>query len=450
MKKLTEIKVFGLLEQYTYKVKLVSDSSITMIFAPNGTGKTKLLQLINSVFKNDYLALFELPFEVVEFKFHDNDFLKVSKVVNDKDSEVKDYLTYDIVNNSSSDCFKVQFIKDIPNLTTISRRLPFLRRINKKEWYDFNNKRKLQLNDIMEEYEEIFNVSFNVDEEKRDLIKNFISVHLIETNRLHDIRSYNSNRHNSFINDRYEELEFDTVNSLSDAIRVLISNKLNEFASVSQELDRTFPSRLVSRMKLNENTINVNYIMDKLERLENYRQKLSRIGLLDSQSETFQGFSENPDMYIANVLELYIEDTEKKLSVFNDLEKRITLFIKIINERYNDKQLEIDKNEGFIIKLRNGRKLKNINQLSSGEQHTLVMFFNLLFESEPNTLVLIDEPEISLHIEWQQSFLEDIKLISELTRVEFIVATHSPDIMNGNFELCVGLEDLGEKNDEES
>lgn len=64
-----------------------------------------------------------------------------------------------------------------------------------------------------------------------------------------------------------------------------------------------------------------------------------------------------------------------------------------------------------------------------------------LFKSQPNSLILIDEPEISLHIAWQQQFLEDMQAISDVTEVNIIIATHSPDIINGRWDLTTGLEE---------
>ena len=56
--------------------------------------------------------------------------------------------------------------------------------------------------------------------------------------------------------------------------------------------------------------------------------------------------------------------------------------------------------------------------------------FDLLFNVKAGSLVLIDEPEISLHVSWQLKFISDVEKISELSNFQFIVATHSPQIIN--------------------
>ncbi len=46
-------------------------------------------------------------------------------------------------------------------------------------------------------------------------------------------------------------------------------------------------------------------------------------------------------------------------------------------------------------------------------------------------LVLIDEPEISLHIEWQMAFVDDIRAALRESSIDVLMATHSPSIAQG-------------------
>jgi predicted ATPase len=52
---------------------------------------------------------------------------------------------------------------------------------------------------------------------------------------------------------------------------------------------------------------------------------------------------------------------------------------------------------------------------------------------------LIDEPEISLHVDWQLQFLEDIKNVISLSPFDVLLATHSPLIINRRWDLTVEL-----------
>ena len=71
-----------------------------------------------------------------------------------------------------------------------------------------------------------------------------------------------------------------------------------------------------------------------------------------------------------------------------------------------------------------------------------MLFYELLFKSKSSALILIDEPEVSLHISWQNCFIEDLKEIATLNNLRFIIATHSPDIISNNWDLKVELKGL--------
>jgi hypothetical protein len=67
----------------------------------------------------------------------------------------------------------------------------------------------------------------------------------------------------------------------------------------------------------------------------------------------------------------------------------------------------------------------NLANLSSGEKHILKLFIEALLAEENSTI--IDEPELSLHIDWQRPLIENMRLLNPLT--QYILATHSPEIM---------------------
>jgi len=67
------------------------------------------------------------------------------------------------------------------------------------------------------------------------------------------------------------------------------------------------------------------------------------------------------------------------------------------------------------------------------------MLYNLLFEVRPGTLVLLDEPELSLHVAWAKHFIKDLQRIVVLSDIDVVVATHSPDLINDRWDLTVEL-----------
>jgi predicted ATP-binding protein involved in virulence len=100
--------------------------------------------------------------------------------------------------------------------------------------------------------------------------------------------------------------------------------------------------------------------------------------------------------------------------------------------------MTISKKDGFSF-TGSGDKQIPLENLSSGEQHELVLFYELLFKVDQNSLVLLDEPELSLHIVWQQQFLRDLEEITKLTGFDILMATHSPQIIYDRWDLTVEL-----------
>lgn len=67
------------------------------------------------------------------------------------------------------------------------------------------------------------------------------------------------------------------------------------------------------------------------------------------------------------------------------------------------------------------------------------MIYELLFKVKSSSLILIDEPELSLHVAWQKKFISDIQKIQTLKNMTFVIATHSPQIINDKWSLVQDL-----------
>ena len=80
-------------------------------------------------------------------------------------------------------------------------------------------------------------------------------------------------------------------------------------------------------------------------------------------------------------------------------------------------------------------------QLSSGEKQMLAILLTVLVEDDQPYVLFMDEPEVSLHIEWQKRLID---LIMELNpNVQIILTTHSPAvIMNGWVDKVTEVEDI--------
>jgi predicted ATP-binding protein involved in virulence len=227
------------------------------------------------------------------------------------------------------------------------------------------------------------------------------------------------------------------IHEYSDELARTLQKKLAESGELSQSLDRTFPARLLKRIY--EKGPSELELSEKLAELERRREKLRAAGLLDEQKEMPLLPTEKLGEETRDVLAVYVEDAEKKLGVFDELARKIELFQGIINSRFLYKKLHISRRSGLVFTTLAGEPLP-LGALSSGEQQEVVLLYELLFRLKPNSLVLIDEPEISLHVAWQKKFLEDLTKITELASFDVLIATHSPQIIHKRWDLTVELD----------
>ncbi|MBP3620037.1 MAG: AAA family ATPase [Clostridia bacterium] len=139
-------------------------------------------------------------------------------------------------------------------------------------------------------------------------------------------------------------------------------------------------------------------------------------------------------------LSVYITELIKPLNLLQPLYKKMKLFSEIFNERnkITNKTIRFNAPDGISV-LCNGKNLP-LNCLSSGEKNDIVLFYKLIFASEAGETILIDEPEISLHIEWQETFIDRLLEICKLNKLNALVATHSPYIINSHDNLLAKQE----------
>jgi predicted ATPase len=118
----------------------------------------------------------------------------------------------------------------------------------------------------------------------------------------------------------------------------------------------------------------------------------------------------------------------------------ITKLIDSVNAFYRDtgKELQIDA-VGQLSILRPDKKQAPIEALSSGERQLLIIFAHLLFNpfGSRSNIFIIDEPELSLHLKWQERFVSSAIAVSPNTQL--ILATHSPEIVAGNEQYGVAV-----------
>ena len=102
------------------------------------------------------------------------------------------------------------------------------------------------------------------------------------------------------------------------------------------------------------------------------------------------------------------------------------------------KQLIRSKNEILFTQI--GEELTPY-QLSSGEKQILAILLTVLIEDNLPYVLFMDEPEISLHIEWQKNLIDMIMDLNP--HVQIVLTTHSPAvIMNGWMDSMTEVSDI--------
>jgi hypothetical protein len=230
-----------------------------------------------------------------------------------------------------------------------------------------------------------------------------------------------------------------TVIDYAQQLAGKIQELLIHYGRLSQQLDRTFVVRLLKHDFTVIEASPENSVSDKVENLNQKRRRLVETGLLSKEDEALPT-PEAPNPMIDQILSAYLQDVESKLAIFDTFLQKIELLKNLVDDHLEYKKMVISQQFGFQFKATYGRHSRILPaNLSSGEQHILILFYDLLFNDSPNSIILIDEPEISLHVDWQLSFLADLESIVSIVPYDIILATHSPQIINNHWDLTVAL-----------
>ena len=129
---------------------------------------------------------------------------------------------------------------------------------------------------------------------------------------------------------------------------------------------------------------------------------------------------------------------EAKLSVYDEFYTKLSLFDHFVSSKcLSNKSIELGDNG--IRAINDNKEIIPLRKLSSGEQNLLILYYKLVFSLKPHTLLLIDEPETSLHVGWVTNMLDDYREIAENLQCQIIIATHSITFINGQWDITFDL-----------
>jgi energy-coupling factor transporter ATP-binding protein EcfA2 len=179
----------------------------------------------------------------------------------------------------------------------------------------------------------------------------------------------------------------------------------------------------------------------------NAEQLMNRLQTVHQQDEISRRFGLEPDLWDYEELTKFLRDKTKEpaadyaltaLSVYTEtleshaaerqlIVKRLDTFETLINRFFIDKAIKISPKQGFEITTTTNQRLRE-EQLGSGEYHLLYLMVAALVTQRRGTVLAIDEPEMSMHLQWQRQLIRAIVECASDAEPQFIFATHSPDI----------------------
>lgn len=433
------VVVYGLFDRFDHDLVFRPDEQITIMIGPNGFGKTTILRILDTLFNKPVRAVGRLPFRKVAIYFNDGAVLDVTRTAGGGASPGQLDLVYTTPSKRELKYTPEKTI-DVSALAIpigeIEDMIPNLDQIGPREWRDIETDSILELDEVLEMY----GLDLPWEDDVPDLakpdwladIRQQITVRLIDTERLTQPPAYWSRRRWP----RARPQGVRTVRRYSEELRERVQRTLSEYGSRAQSLDRTFPVRLVEEPP--QTVVTMEQLRGELADVEAQRARLVDAGLLAQEHEGLVVPPlEHVDEARRGVLAVYARDAKEKLSIFDDLFMRVEALKRISNQRLLYKEVSVGP-DGLSVINSDGSSL-DLETLSSGEQHELVILYEFLFRVPDNSFILFDEPELSFHVDWQDAFLDDLGVMAKISNFQALLATHSPQIIGGRWDLTVEL-----------
>jgi len=206
--------------------------------------------------------------------------------------------------------------------------------------------------------------------------------------------------------------------------------------------------RLVSQSqdKSLDSTLTKKSIEKQVKKLESQCKEFAQYGLLPkfSGKEILAALSSAPPSHTStmmNVLDPYLKSLMKKLEAMAEVYGRVNSLVSIINRFLTNKKLVFDLHSGMAITANDGTFLEPA-MLSSGERHLFLLFCNSLVAVDRPSILMIDEPEISLNIKWQRRLLNSLLECSGDSPVQYLFATHSIELLAQHRSQVAKLENI--------
>lgn len=417
-------------------IDITFNSDLNFITGINGVGKTAVLKTIKAITS-----------PIPDFHYLSN--LEFSNIIV--------YLEKD-KNKYKIECKLDNSIKklNIKNITKEINNNPDL--VDEKIWINIPNSDSFEETEYKFKRSEFYKIipkkfSCLFLDLKRNMIENKLGQDFNEFQDNFLIRTYFSSKvelsHNEIKNAIENKIKI-LHNEVDNLQRNLYSDILQicfEFMTVNDHL----------QISDNENDINelIKSKSDVIRTIENIEKKFNIKNIKEKINDFFNKLSEiniskkeeeRRLLLILNSRQLEItKKIIKKIEGYNKgvegVKKPITHFIDTINNflKYTGKSINVTSTGKIFATHKDSKRKLNINELSSGEQQVITIVSHIIFREQNNSLILIDEPELSLHIHWQDMLRNFFENFKENRTVQLILATHSPELIDNLEDKCIPL-----------
>lgn len=419
MSKISKVEIEGFWNDK--KVVLPLNEDVNFLIGVNGSGKTTIINLIAAVINVDFRTLNRALFSNITISFFE-------------EKRKKAYITvYKNDNNNRAYSDIVYSIKDYQDRAPLDFSFNSIdgERMMNHEYYERRMlhpqmHRRMQL-DIFEKLKCMINFSWvsvnrNSLLRKEDDRDTDLSIDKVLINLNNDMKSYLSvlsNKYNEEMS-KFQQYIFSSLLDIETDAKVLlnsISDDLSKEKEALIEIYNLFGMFGKIKSKLN----------NQYEKIEEIKKK---------ESISIEDFS-----YIFNSRKIHsiVVEWNKLTAIQREIFERRDTFLKVINSLLQRKQLIVNEKNELEVKTDSGKIFK-LQTLSSGEKQLLLILGNGLLQENDNHIYIADEPELSLHIEWQEKLVLSLREVSPTSQIIF--ATHSPDIVGKFSSSVINIENV--------
>jgi len=192
----------------------------------------------------------------------------------------------------------------------------------------------------------------------------------------------------------------------------------------------------------------IDELVERIKEIGNSTAEYARYGLIapisaDKFLAPIERASPDSQDLIGTVLRPFVEGIEARTKALKSVKDLMARFVETARPLLHPKQILFSIESGLQIFDRNGSEIQP-NLLSSGEKQLILIFCHSLLIGSKRTIFIIDEPELSLNIKWQRHLLHALTEVSGRGGIQFLLATHSLDLLAKHRSSTVHLIDQSE------